>query len=393
MNYKTAILKRNIELAGMFPFVLLGKIAGRIFKLKTRHRIFLFFPWADIGGSIKVNADIATCIKNERPLIIFTKKPRNNEFRHLFEIEGVRVLDIHKYVDNKALHFLNFFFRGVLASWINAVENPVVFGGESMYFYKIVPHVKKETRVVELCHLNNWFNFSQSFIKYIDFRIFSSPQIKRDMENLYKKSNVPVKYYQQLYFVDNMIEVPELVEVKNDKLEVVFVGRGAAQKRVHLIAAIAKRLHEAGSNVHFSFVGDVEEIVPDDVKQYCTLYGNVKDKNRVSEIYQKSDVLILTSLFEGLPIVVMEMMARGKVILSTAVGGIPDYIEGNKNGLLITETNEDDIVAKGVEKIQLLIENEPLRKQLGIEAYAYAKNHFSGEVFCKTYKKFFGLVG
>jgi glycosyltransferase involved in cell wall biosynthesis len=138
-------------------------------------------------------------------------------------------------------------------------------------------------------------------------------------------------------------------------------------------------------------VGDVEEIVPDDVKQYCTLYGNVKDKNKVADIYQRSDMLILTSLFEGLPIVVMEMMARGKVILSTAVGGIPDYIENNKNGLLITEANEDEIVAKGVEKIQSLIENEPLRKDLGHAAYAYAQKHFSREVFCKTYRDFLGL--
>src|SRR5881397_2430807 len=119
MTYRTAVIKRNIELVIMFPFVLLGRMAGILFPLKTQHKIFLFSPSGDIGGSIKVNADIAECIKDQRPLIIFSKKPKNNQFRHLFEIEGVRTIDLHKYVDNKIYHFVNLFFRGVLASWIN----------------------------------------------------------------------------------------------------------------------------------------------------------------------------------------------------------------------------------------------------------------------------------
>src|ERR1700744_1733033 len=181
MNYRTAVIKRNFELAGMFPFVMLGKIIGRIFRLKTKHHIFLFFPSADIGGSSKVNLDVTDCIKELKPLIIFSKKPKNNQFRDLFDIEGVRILDLHKYVDNKLYHFLNFFFRGVLASWINAAEKPVVFGGESLYFYKIISHVKDEAHCVELCHLDTWFNFSQAFIEYMDYRIFSSPSIKREV--------------------------------------------------------------------------------------------------------------------------------------------------------------------------------------------------------------------
>lgn len=392
MNYKAAILKRNLELAGMFPFVLLGKIVGSIFRLKTKHRIFLFFPSADIGGSIKVNADIANCIREEKPLIIFSKKPKNNEFRYLFDIDGVRILDIHKYVDNKLYHFVNFFFRGVLSAWINNVQNPIILGGESMYFYKIVPHVKKETRIIEVCHLNTWFNFSQAFIKYIDYRIFSSPQIKRDAEDQYKKNGVPARYYERMHFVDNMIDVPAYTQVKNEQLQVVFIGRGAPQKRVYLIVKIAEKMHKMGRKVHFSFVGDVEQLVPDDVREYVTMYGNIKDKNKLNEVYQKSDVLLLTSAFEGLPIVVMEMMARGKVVVSTAVGGIPDYISDKQNGMLISVTDENEIVNKGVEILTLLVENEQLRSSLGLSAYNYAQNHFSKKAFDENYRHFLGLT-
>ena len=387
MNYRTAIAKRNFELLLMFPFVLLGRLAGKIFPLRTTHDVFLFFPSGDIGGAPKVNIDITNCIKDKKPLIIFSKVPKNNKFLHLYNnIEGVRIIDLHKYVDNKLYHFVNFFFRGVITAWVNKAKQPVIFGGESTYFYKIVPHVKKGTRIVELCHLNNLFNYSQAFVKYIDLRIFSSPAIKRDVEKQYRRNGVPGHYFNRLKFIDNKVDIPELSKADNETLQIVFVGRGAAQKRVHLLAQIAKKAHELGKNMHFSFAGDVETIIPEDVQEYCTLYGNVNDNNKLNDIYNKSDVLILTSLYEGLPIVVMDMMARAKVILSTSVGSIPDYVTHRENGILITETDESLIIEQALNYLDELNNDKPLREYLGKSARQYAIAHFSGEQFCAAYR-------
>ena len=369
----------------MLPFVWLGKIAGMIFPLKSQHHVFLFFPSATIGGSIKVNADITNCIRSSKPLIIFSKRSSNNQFRHLFDIEGVRVIDLSKYIDYKILHFVNFFSRGVLAAWINKAANPVVFGGESLFFYKILPHVKKDTRTVELCHLNTWFDFSQAYIEYIDYRIFSTPKIRRDVEDQYRRNQIDGLYNESLLFIDNKIDIPEFKQVHNEILQVIYVGRGAAQKRVHLIAEIVRRMHEANKPVHFSFVGDVEEIVPAAVKTYCTLYGNLRDEKKLYELYDQSDVLILTSAYEGLPLVVMDMMARGKVVLSTAVDGIPDYITTMENGLLITETDEEKIIQQAIDLLDVLIANPVLKNKIGRNSYHYAVEHFNGAGFCRFY--------
>jgi len=386
MTYRSAVIKRNIELLLMFPFVALGKLAGRLFPLKTKHRIFLFFPSADIGGSVKVNIDITECISDQHPLIIFSKKPNNNQFKSLFESKGVRIIDLHKYIDNKLYHFINFFFRGVLSAWINKEERPVIFGGESLFFYKMLPHVKETTKKVELCHLNTWIDFSQAFAKYIDIRIFSTPKIKRDVENQYRNNHLPQSFFDKLVFIDNKVDIPPYQDFPNDTLQVIYVGRGAPQKRVHLIAEIARKMHEARDRVHFSFVGDVEDIIPEDVKGYCTLYGNIRDEDRLHQLYCNSDVLLLTSAYEGLPIVVMDMMARGKVVISTAVDGIPDYISHGKNGLLIEEKDESKIVQRGAELLQQLINDPVLKKQIGTESYHYAVKHFSGQTFCETYR-------
>jgi L-malate glycosyltransferase len=371
----------------MSPFVLLGKWWGYMFPLKSEHNIFLFFPSADIGGAPKVNTDIARCVKDKNPLIIFSKKPINNQFKELFNIEGVEILDLYPYLDRKLLHFVNFFFRGVIASWINRAKDPVVFGGESLFFYKIIPHINKNIPCIELCHLPTWFPYTIGFIDRINERIFSTNKLKEDVIRLYDKNHIDPLLYKRLYFVDNAVAIPAYKETNNPRLEVVFIGRGAPQKRVHLVAAIARKMQEANDNIHFSFVGDVENIIETSKYPYCRFYGNVSDTALMEKIYRESDVLILTSASEGLPIVVMTMMAYGKIVISTAVNGIPDYITHMKNGLLISVTGENKIVEQGVDLLRLLIKDPELKTRLGKNNRQIAQEKFSQEVFCRKYRE------
>ena len=387
MSYWKAVLKRNLELAGMFPFVMLGKLSGLVFPLKTKPSVFLFSPSADFGGSIKVNAEIIDCLPGVKCIVIFSKKPKNNLYRDLFDKKDVTVIDLHRYIDNKWYHFVNFFYRGKLSTWINKTDNPIVIGGESLFFYKVIPHIHKKARVIEICHLNTWFHYSLGFIKYIDERIFSTPGIRRDAEVIYKKAGVPPGFFDKLNFIDNKVDIPPLLESNHEVLEVIFVGRGAPQKRVHLVAEIARKMHESRAPVHFSFVGDVEQYIPMDLRPHIKIYGAVKEKEKLDEIYRGADVLLLTSAYEGLPLVVMDMMARGKVIVSTAVGGIPDYIIDSVNGFLINNQDEEFIVNRSIEKLNLLANDPALRKKMGVANFNYAVNHFSGEKFCTSYRE------
>lgn len=372
----------------MYPFVVLGKALSPFFQLRTHHEVFIFSPSADIGGSIQVNADLCSCFAAKHPLVIFSKKPKNNEFISLFKIEGVRTIDFHKYVDNKLYHFINFFFRGVIASWINTVNNPVVIGGESLFFYKVLPHIKKESVRADICHLDTWFNYSQAFIKDLDIRIFSTAKLKEDAEALYKKNNLPEKYFRRLHFIDNKINIPNQFRKINAKLSIVFIGRGAPQKRVHIIAAIAKKMQVMNGNVHFSFVGDVDRIFKTEEYPFCTFHGNVHDRSHMEEIYRNADVLLLTSGYEGLPIAVMEMMAHGKVVISTDVGGIAGYITNGKNGFLLKNApDENVIIDEAIAVIQKLEVHRILLEEIGENARIFAESHFSGKVFCQKYSR------
>lgn len=386
MTYKQAKLKLAVEEALMFPFIILGKFFGILFPLKTNHHLFLFFPNGDIGGSPQVNIDIAQCVKDTVPLIIFSKKTKNNQFIEKFKSTGVKIIDLAPYIDNKFFHFVNFFFRGVIAAWVNGSANPVIFGGECMFFYKMLPHVKKETKCIELSHLPTWLPYNIGFVDRIDIRIFSTLKLKEQLAQQYDDNAIKKSLYERLLFIDNAIDIPQVSVTENEQLEVVFVGRGAPQKRIHLIASIAQMIHAAGDKIHFSFVGDVEKVINPADLPFCKFYGNVNDERLMDKIYRQSDVLILTSAFEGLPIVVMTMMAYGKIVLSTAVNGIPDYIEHMKNGLLIYETEEIEIVNKGVELLRLLLLQPDLKITLGKKNREVAIEKFSRAIFCKHYR-------
>jgi glycosyltransferase involved in cell wall biosynthesis len=385
MSYKSVRRKLLFEKLLMLPFVWAGKLYGSLFPLNTQHGAVLFFSNGDIGGAPQVNVDITECIKDKKPLVIFSKFPRNNQFRERFNIEGARIIDLHKLIDRKLYHFVNFFYRGVISTWVNQQNIPVVLGGECLFFYKVIPHLPVATKRIEVCHLDTWMHYTIGYIDHITTRVFSTEELKHKIENQYRQNNLPPLYFSKLFFVDNAIDIPPYTTSNNKQMQVYFIGRGAAQKRVHLIASIAENIQKKNLSAHFNFVGDVGKVIDTSRYPFCTFWGNVNDAEKINEIYRTADVLILTSLFEGLPVVVMQMMAHGKPVISTAVNGIPDYIQHNDNGLLIYSVEEEAIIEEGVYHIEWLLKNPELRLKMGWNGRLGALKKFSKDAFCRTY--------
>jgi L-malate glycosyltransferase len=390
MTYRLARWKLVIEHFCLLPLVWVGRMVGLFYKVSNPGGIFLIYPNRDTGGSYKVNADIAKLFNKHKPLMIFTKKELNGGYKHLFEIEGAKTLDISRQIDNKYFHFVNVIWRGILTQWILSTKNPVLFGGECIYFYKLVPHVYQKATCIELCHVNKWLLYTQAFAPMIHYRVFSTQKILRDHEAMYHKNGIPPTLKSRLTFIDNKIDIPQAYWESHAHIKVLFVGRGSPQKRVHLVAAIAERVKKIRPEIEFTLVGDVQEIVPDNIKPFITIRTDINTPSLLQPLYQSHDVLILTSLFEGLPIVVMDMMAQGRVVVSTAVDGIPDYVKHMDNGLLIDAIqDEEDVIKKGVEAILLLDENPLLVKRLSQAARAFALANFSSVAFDEAYRKLF----
>ena len=387
MNINNLKVKLRIESYFIYPFALLGKLIARIYNLKTKHGLFLLFSNADIGGSTRVNIELAKCLRNKNPLIIFTKKPKNNLFLQKFSDLNIATIDLHKLIDVKSFHFINMIFRGIISEWAKQSKIEAIIGGENIYFYKIIPFLGENVRRIEITHVDAWLNYSIGFHDLIDHRIFSTENLKKKVELQYRNCKMNETKFEKLRFIENGIEFKKKSTTHNDRMQVFFIGRGSAQKRVHLAVAIAEIIHKQHFPIDFNFVGDVNNVIDTNNFPYCTFYGDVYDDSLLNKIYQKTDVLLLTSAFEGLPIVIMEIMALGKTIVSTAVDSIPDYIVNNKNGYLIESKKEEEIIKDGANYIIELYNNPELRNNFGIRNQEIAKEKFNLDQFCKNYNE------
>ena len=67
---------------------------------------------------------------------------------------------------------------------------------------------------------------------------------------------------------------------------------------------------------------------------------------QLDSLYRRADVVVLTSRSEGIPLVLMEAMARGRIVLAPAITGIPEIVIPGKTGFLYAPGALQDFVAK-----------------------------------------------
>lgn len=95
-------------------------------------------------------------------------------------------------------------------------------------------------------------------------------------------------------------------------------------------------------------------------------------RSDISEIYSKANVVALISHFEALPLSIIEAMSCSKPIIATNIGGIPELITNNVNGLLVSPGEVDEIV-----EALTVYKNEQFRMEHGKLAKATYENRFT----------------
>lgn len=113
---------------------------------------------------------------------------------------------------------------------------------------------------------------------------------------------------------------------------------------------------------------------------FCGITSNVYS------VMSKFDVFLLPSLWEGLPMTLIEAMGTGLPIITTCVGGIPTMLK-DKESAVFSELNADDLA----DKICLLYNDVGLRKQLGINAQKRSLQ-FSSKTMASNYCEIYNSV-
>jgi len=164
--------------------------------------------------------------------------------------------------------------------------------------------------------------------------------------------------------------------IDKDTVVIGYVVRMTKQKDpltlVHAIALIPSHL-----NVKFLFIGD-GELKESAIKLAKEL--NVSSKIQfvdfrqdVPSILNGIDVYCLPSLWEGLPIGMLEAMAMGRAVVVTAIDGAKEVIKNMENGILVPVQDPEKLA----EALILLIDNPELRKKIGENAAATILSDFN----------------
>ena len=170
----------------------------------------------------------------------------------------------------------------------------------------------------------------------------------------------------------------------NGALRVLYVGYlSKAKGSLDLVEAAHKVLSEGG-NVHFDLVGDSltrgdreqlsERIHHAHLGQRVRMHAPVFGPEKVV-FFRKADVFIYPSYHEGMPMAVLEAMACALPIVATRVGGLPDLVTDEVNGLLVEPGRPDQLALA----VQRLFKDEALRHRMMQKSYQFAVERYDVE--------------
>jgi glycosyltransferase involved in cell wall biosynthesis len=154
------------------------------------------------------------------------------------------------------------------------------------------------------------------------------------------------------------------------------VGRFAPQKNhLLLVEAFALAVKEYPA-MKLWLVGDgplkpaVEKIIVEIGLERKVLFLGIRDD--VPRLLAASDLFVLSSDYEGVPLSVLEAMAAGKPVVATTVGGVPELVEDGVTGFLVPP-RDPKVLAQGILR---LAKDADLRQRMGKAAQERALERF-----------------
>lgn len=189
-----------------------------------------------------------------------------------------------------------------------------------------------------------------------------------------------------VHIIHNVIPFPSISNNhvrEKQKVHLLFLGFIYKEKGIFDLIDVIKSNHDYFKDRLMLHIGGTElngNQLETIIKTYklsdtITFHGWVNEKEKI-KLFNISNIYILPSYKEGLPMSIIEAMSYGLPIISTKVGGIPDLVIDKKNGYLFTPGDKNAIL----EHLKSLLENEQLRKSMGEYSFNLSKKYLPSTV-------------
>ena len=162
--------------------------------------------------------------------------------------------------------------------------------------------------------------------------------------------------------------IPQVLKEFND-VEYVISGKGFKEKEESL-RKLAKQL---------------------DIEDHLKFLGYVPDE-KLPNLYSASDIFVLPAIYENFPFAILEAQSTGLPVISTKVGGIPEFLVDNENGFLIDPGDS----AQLTQRVLALLQDPKLAKEMGMRGRKLIEEKFDWHLISSQvidlYHKLLGLV-
>lgn len=358
--------------------------------IKNKINILMISSSSNIGGGTKHMFMLGQNLNSE--FNIFYGIPKNLNFENYldnnFHIEiserklnFIDILRLVNFIKSKSIDIIHAHGKGAgLISRILIIltARPLIYT-----FHGI--HLKCHSRLMRLTYII--YEFLLGGLDSIKILVSESEKEYALKSNIYLGDkykvihngvrNMPRKNYAENNNLTNK-------SLKPKKVRVISVCRFVSQKNIKDILKIAEKM----KSLDFYIIGDgslwkeIKNIISKRKIKNVNLLG---EKKNVFKYLYSADIFLSTSLYEGLPISILEAMSIGLPILASNVVGNRDTIENGKSGFLYELEN----IETAVFYLNKLSKNKILRQKLGNSAFNRQRSIFSRNSMVKKYMQIY----
>lgn len=337
-------------------------------------KVLLVIPSLEQGGGQKFVMDLAKGIDRTRfqvRVLVYYKKS-NSVFDKFAEENGIDTV----YLDKKV--GLDFKFFKQVKKAVKEYNPDIIHTNLDCFLYLFPVYRKEQLKLHTIHTLADKENVGmQKITRFIAYKIFKvtpvgiSETVSKSIQDVHniKADEIPIVY--------NAVDCKryDLPKQKDGNMNLVSVGTIYYVKNYSFLVECFSEICKKTDNVHLTILGDgvlrselENQISSLGLNEKVTITGVVGD---VENYLAKADIYVASSVFEGLPISMLEAMSAGLPIISTNVGGVSDIVKNGENGILVESGDKDGYIAA----LSELISNEEERMKMSERSKELSVNY------------------
>ncbi|HLN96307.1 MAG TPA: glycosyltransferase family 4 protein [Flavobacterium sp.] len=358
-------------------------------KLRKAQVVF-FFPYYHTGGAERVHLEIVSAFDGIEKAVVFTMRSATSNFLARFH-EKAHVVDAQNVLTRKQPALARWFTRQIASIFNDRRDAVTLFGSNSDFFYSLLPCLNERIRTIDLFHAFAADDARVPVVAATAGRVHRRIVINQkgydQVRSFYHINGVNDDLMERVRIIGNGVTLNTSDRPQEESpLTVAFAGRWSPEKRPELFLQLASRVKGASDDFRFMMFGTGMRSNLAAIEKAGVHYlGEVTDDHERDRLYLETDVIVITSLYEGFPMVLMEGMSCGVIPLCVDVGGITEHLSP-LNGIVIGNGSESSIVTDMTDALLRLHTDRSLRQRLSVAAREYAVANFGIERFQKDYR-------